>query len=67
MMKCAFRQIICITKVNVLSVWLQEGMKILNRFGYKKQTDQFLIMAENFRPENCFVIQVSVCQFSVTT
>jgi len=41
--------------------WLQEGIKILNRFGYKNQTDQFLVMAENFRPENCFVIQVCVC------
>ena len=41
---------------------LQEGIKILNRFGYKKQTDQFLIMAEDFRPENCFVIEVCVGQ-----
>ena len=39
---------------------LQEGMKILNRFGYKNQTDDCLIMADNFRPENCFVIRVCV-------
>jgi len=40
-------------------------MRILNRFGYKKLTDQFLIMADNFRPENCFVIRVCVCRIFV--
>ena len=43
-------------------VWLQEALRILSRFGYKTVTDQFLIMADNFRPENCFVIQVCVCE-----
>jgi len=38
-------------------------MKILNRFGYKNQTDHYLIMAENFRPENCFVIRVCLQDF----
>jgi len=42
-------------------LWFQEGMKILNRFGYKNQSDHYLIMAENFRPENCFVIRVCIC------
>jgi len=41
---------------------LQEAIRILNRFGYKKLTSDFLIMAENFRPENCFVIQVNFCK-----
>lgn len=60
--KCGYQWMMWILDINVVCVWLQEGMKILNRFGYKQQTDQFLIMAENFRPENCFVIQVCVWQ-----
>ena len=48
--------------LSAVCIWLQEAMKILNRFGYKKVTDDFLVMAENFRPENCFVILVRICQ-----
>jgi len=57
---------VCMSDLKLVCICLQEAMKILNRFGYKNITEQYLVMSDNFRPENCFVIQVCAYKTCVT-